>query len=88
MKPLNFAILKFFCSGKEACRKDVQNALRADYGKFRAFKDAQMDDALQTACSNGLIEESRLELDANNNLIIYYKANADGIASINNYIPD
>lgn len=88
MKPLNFAILKFFCSGKEACRKDVQDALRPDYGKFRAFKDKQMDDALQTACSNGLIEESRLELDANGDLIIYYKANEDGIAAINKYIPD
>lgn len=88
MKPLNYAILKFFCSGKEACRKDIQNALRKEYGKFRAFKDKQMDDALQTACSNGLIEESRLELDADNNLIIYYKANPSGIDAINKYIPD
>lgn len=40
------------------------------------------------ACSNGLIEESRLEMDADNNLIIYYKANEDGIAAINKYIPN
>lgn len=88
MKPLNYAILKFFCSGEEACRKDIQEALRADYGKFRAFKDKQMDEALQTACSNGLIEESRLDMDDSGNLIIYYKANQDGIDAINKYIPN
>lgn len=88
MRPLNFAILKFFCSGEEACRQDVQNALKEEYGSFRAFKDQQMDAALQTACSNGLIEESRLDMDENGNLIVYYKANQDGIDAINKYIPD
>lgn len=88
MKPLNFAILKYFATGVEACRKDVQDALRADYGSFKAFKDNQMDEALMTAKSNGLIEESRLELDENGGLVIYYKANQDGIDAINSYIKD
>lgn len=87
MKPLNFAILKFFTDGKEHCRKDVQEALKADYSGFRAFKDKQMDEALMTACSNGLIEESRLDM-AEGNLVIYYKANQDGIDAINSYIKD
>lgn len=86
-KPLNFAILKFFTDGKEHCRKDVQEALRADYGSFKAFKDNQMDEALMTAKSNGLIEESRLDM-VNGQLVIYYKANQDSIDAINSYIKD
>lgn len=87
MKPLNFAILKFFTDGKEHCRKDVQEALKADYSGFKAFKDKQMDEALMTACSNGLIEESRLDM-VDGSLVIYYKANQEGIDAINSYIKD
>lgn len=88
MKPLFFAMLKYFTTGVEACRADVQAALKAEYGNFKAFKDAAMDEALMTACSNGLIEETKYELDANGKLIIFYKANEDGIATINSYIKD
>lgn len=88
MKPLNFAILKYFTSGKEACRADVQEALKADYSGFRAFKDKGMDEALMTAASNGLIEESRIDLDKDGNLVIYYRAPQEGIDAINSYIKD
>lgn len=87
MKPLNFAILKFFTDGKEHCRTEVQEVLKADYSNFKAFKDKQMDEALMTACSNGLIEESRLDM-VDGKLVIYYKANQDGIDAINSYIKD
>ena len=43
MRPLFFSVLKFFTDGKEACRSDVQDALRAHYGNFKAFKDHAMD---------------------------------------------
>lgn len=85
MLPLNMAILKFFTDGKEHCRKDVQEALKADYGTFRAFSDAQMDEALQTACSNGLVAETRLEMDGDN-LVIYYTSDQDMIDTINAYV--
>lgn len=88
MKPLNFAILKYFTTGVEACRADVQEALKDQYSEFRAFKDHIMDEALMTAASNGLIEESSLDLDDQGNLVIYYRALDDGIAAINNYIKD
>jgi len=87
MKPLNFAILKFFTDGKEHCRADVQAALKDTYGSFKAFKDNQMDEALMTAKSNGLIDESRLDM-VDGKLVIYYKANQDGIDAINSYIKD
>ena len=86
MRPLFFSVLKYFTSGKEACRKDVQDALRDQYGSFKAFKDKAMDEALMTACSNGLIDESRYELDEKGNLVIYYKANQETIDTINSYI--
>lgn len=88
MKPLNFAILKYFAKGDEASRVDVQKALEPVYGNFRAFKDKAMDEALMTAASNGLIAESRVDLDENGELVIYYRALEDGIAAINNYIKD
>ena len=43
MRPLFFSVLKYFTDGKEACRSDVQDALRAQYGNFKAFKDHAMD---------------------------------------------
>ncbi|MDO4393528.1 MAG: hypothetical protein Q4C80_03865 [Bacillota bacterium] len=88
MKPLFFAVLKYFAAGNEACRADVQAALAADYSNFKAFKDKAMDLALMTACSNGLIDESRYELDENGNLVIYYKSSQEGIDTINSYIAD
>jgi superoxide dismutase len=88
MRPLFFSVLKYFTTGKEACRADVQDALRAEYGSFKAFKDKAMDEALMTACSNGLIEESKYELDDKGNLVIFYKANQEGIDTINSYIKD
>ena len=84
MRPLFFSVLKYFTDGKEACRADVQDALRAQYGNFKAFKDH----AMMTACSNGLIDESRYELDKDGKLVIYYKASQEGIDTINNYIKD
>ena len=45
-----------------------------------------MDEALMTACSNGLIDESRYELDQDGKLVIYYKASPEGIDTINSYI--
>lgn len=88
MKPLNFAILKYYAKGVEASRAEVQEALKAEYGQFKAFKDKAMDEALMTAASNGLLEESRVDLDESGNLVIYYRALDDGIAAINNYIKD
>ena len=90
MRPLFFSMLKFFTKevGMEACRADVQDALRPEYGHFKAFRNKAMDEALMTACSNGLIEESRYELDENKNLVIYYRSTEDGIATINRYIKD
>ena len=38
MKPLNFAILKYFTKVDEACADDVIEALKPEYGNFRMLK--------------------------------------------------
>lgn len=88
MRPLFFSMLKYFTTGVEACRADVQEALKDDYSGFKAFKDKAMDEALMTACANGMIDESRYELDDKGQLVIYYKASQESIDTINSYIKD
>lgn len=85
-KPLNYAVLHFFSSGHEGSRKDVQAALKDEYSNYRAFKDKQMDDCLQTACSNGLIEETGYDLDENGELVVSYKACDDAVDTIKSYV--
>lgn len=86
MLPLNMAILEQFTDGKEASRKEIKEALAADYKNFRAFTDKGLDAALQTACSNGLIAETgRLEEDEHG-LLVYYKSDQEAIDGILSYI--
>ena len=59
--------------------------MRADYGNLKAFSDKSMDEALQTAFSNGLIAESRMEL-VDGRLKVYYQADGDMINTINSYV--
>ena len=88
MKPLNYAILKFFTTVEEACADDVMEALKGDYSNFKAFKKNAVISALMTAEANGLLEESRFDMDSNNELRVYYRAHEEGAATINHYIKD
>ena len=88
MKPLNYAILKYFTRVDEACAEDVIEALKGKYGNFKALKKNAVISALMTAEANGLLEETRFELDKEGNLRIYYHANEEGAATINKYIKD
>lgn len=88
MKPLNYAILKYFTKVEEACADDVIEALKGKYGNFKALKKEAVITALMTAEANGLIEETRFELDKSNQLRVYYHAHEEGAATINKYIRD
>ncbi|WP_163335991.1 hypothetical protein [Desulfopila sp. IMCC35008] len=88
MIPLNYAILKLFTKIKEGCADDVMDALKGNYGTFKAFKKDAIINALMTAEANGLLEESRFDLDSNNELRVYYRAHKEGAATINQYIKD
>lgn len=88
MKPLNYAILKHFTTVKEACAEDVIEALKDDYGNFKALNRDAVVEALMTAEANGLLEETRFEMDQAGNLRVYYHAHEEGAATINKYIKD
>ena len=42
MRPLNYAMLKYFTTAGEACVDDVMAALKGDYSSFSAFKRDKM----------------------------------------------
>ncbi len=86
MKPLNYAILKHFTKVKEACAEDVVEALKDDYVNFRALNTKDVLSALMTAEANGLLEESRFEMDPEGVLRVYYHAHDEGAKTINKYI--
>lgn len=86
MMPLNYAILKYVTTVDEASVGDVMDALRARYGDFKAFTRKGILNALMTAEANGLLEESRYDMDENSELRVYFRAHAEGAATINKYI--
>ena len=86
MYPLNYAILKHFTKVEEACADCVMEALASEYSTFKAFKKDAIINALMTAEANGLLEESRFDLDSNQELRVYYRAHDEGAATINQYI--
>jgi DNA-binding PadR family transcriptional regulator len=88
MKPLNFAILKYFTKVSRASLNDVIEALKNDYSSFKAFNKTAMMNALLTAEANGLIEEVDVDLDENGELRIYYAANEESKETINYFIED
>lgn len=88
MKPLNYAILKYFTAVKEASADNVIEALKGQYGSFKALQKKAVVNALMTAEANGLIEETRFELDEDGELVVYYHAHEEGAATINKYIKD
>lgn len=88
MKPLSYAIIKYFTTVPEACAEDVIQALKGEYGRFKAFTLNGVIETLMTDEANGLLEESRFELDPSGNVRIYYRANEEQRAVINRYISD
>ena len=87
-KPLNFAILKHFTTVEEACATDVMKALQGQYGNFKAFTKDAVSEALLTAETNGMLQETRYEMTEDGDLKVYYRAHAEGRDTINKYIPD
>ena len=88
MKPLNYAILKYFTTVEEASVNNVMEDLKYDYKSLRTFNKNEIINALLTAEANGLIEETRVDLDKNDDLEIFYRATEESKAAINSYIKD
>lgn len=86
--PLNYAILKYFTKVKEASAEDVIDALKDKYGSHKALNRDDVIAALMTAEANGLLEETRFEMDDKEQLRVYYHAHEEGAETINKYIKD
>jgi DNA-binding PadR family transcriptional regulator len=88
MKPLNYAILNFFTAVEKASTIQVMDALRPEYGDFKAFTKGAILDALLTAEANGLLEGVGGEMSEDNELILYFRAHEEGAKTIKRYIAD
>ena len=66
MLPLYYALMKYYTTVDDACVEDAMEALKGTYSNFKQFKKKALTEALMTAKSNGLLDESRVEMDANN----------------------
>ncbi len=86
MRPLNYAMLKYFTEVDEACVDDVMDALRGEYASFPAFGKDKMVEAIMTAEKNGLVSESRFDLDASGEVRVYYSSDEEQRSTINSYI--
>lgn len=86
MRPLNYAILKYFTTVKEACADDVIEALKGEYSTFKALGKPAVIEAIMTGEANGLLEETRFDLDPKGELRVYYHAHKEGADTINTYI--
>lgn len=86
MKPLNYAILQYFVIENEADADQIMEHLSSEYSKFRTFKKKSFIEALMTAEANGILEETRYELDENNELRVFYRATEGGRETITKYI--
>lgn len=86
MRPLNYAILKYFTTVKEACADDVIEALKGEYGNFKSLRKPAVIEAIMTGEANGLLEETRFDLDSKGELRVYYHAHKEGADTINSYI--
>ena len=88
MKPLNYAILKYFTTVEKASTIEVMKTLKSQYGAYKAFSQNAILEALLTAEANGLLESAGSEMSNNNELILYFRAHEDGTNTINRYIKD
>ncbi|SJZ79691.1 hypothetical protein SAMN02745174_01568 [Cetobacterium ceti] len=86
MKPLNYAILNYFTKVEKASVREIMEELKEEYGNFKAFNKNSIITALMTAETNGLIEEIEIDLDENEELLIFYHMNDESKETINMFI--
>ena len=86
LMPLYYAIMKQFMDGEEHSAQDVIDALTPDYGGYKLLTRKDVEEALDTAKENGLIDESSCDLDEGGELRIRYRVNDFGRDMIDRYI--
>ena len=86
LMPLYYAIMKHFMDGQEYAAQDVIDALKPDYDDYKLLTRKDVEEALDTAKENGLLDESGCDLDESEQLRIYYRVNEFGRDMIDRYI--
>ncbi len=86
MRPLYYSMLLLFKDGKERCVNDVINELKGEYSGFKMLKFNSVQEGLMTAKENGLLDETRFDLDEEGKLRVYWKVNDYGMQMMNSYI--
>mgnify|MGYP001047991996 FL=1 len=86
MRPLYYSMLLLFKDGKERCVNDVINELKGEYSSFKMLKFSSVQEGLMTAKENGLLDETRFDLDEEGKLRVYWKVNDYGMQMMNSYI--
>lgn len=86
LEPLYYAIIRHFTNGSECCAADVVEALTPKYASYKLLTLHDVDDALAVAKENGILEETRCDLDDAGNLRIYYRITDFGTDMISRYL--
>ncbi len=86
IEPLSYAIMKLFRDGKARSVAGVVNELEPLYGGHRLLNEKDVDEALATAKENGLLDESRAEVDEGGTLRIFYTINDYGQGMVEKYL--
>ena len=86
LMPLYYAIVKHYMDDGEYSADDVIEALKPNYGSYRLLTKKDVEEALATAKENGLLDESKCDLDEKGELRIFYRVNDFGRDMINRYI--
>ena len=85
--PMRFRLLHHLSTVKENTVDDIMNALKSEYGDEKQFNKINLSDSLFSMKENGLIEDTKVELDSSGELCIYYSINDFGRALLQKYIP-
>lgn len=86
MRPLYYSMMLLFKDGSELCVNDVIEKLKPEYSSFKMLKPSAVREGLMTAQTNGLLDETRFDLDENGELRVYWKVNDYGKQMISSYI--
>lgn len=88
MLPARTAVLNYLYLKGSATVEEIMSGLKKDYGHEKQFtKDLYFEHVLSLEAS-GLLDLVKYELDAQDNLLLTYKINADGKATAEKYIPE
>ena len=86
LMPLYYAIVKHFMNGEPDSAQGVIEALEPQYGGYKLLTLKDVEEALDTAKENGLLDETSYDLDEDGKLRLWYQVTDFGRDMIDRYI--